>query len=54
MGLFVDEIFIGLRKQNLDLFEGMLNTVNNFLPGGSRPMIFEFGKTLGSYHLEMT
>lgn len=45
--------YLGLKKQNLELFEGVLDNVSKVLPSGIGSFLFEAGKTFGSYHLEI-
>ena len=45
--------YLGLKKQNLELFEGLLDNVTKVLPSGIGSFLFEAGKTFGSYHLEI-
>jgi len=46
--------YLGLKKQNLELFEGVLDPLTKVLPSGIGSLLFEAGKTFGSYHLEIS
>jgi 2-polyprenyl-6-methoxyphenol hydroxylase-like FAD-dependent oxidoreductase len=43
---------LGLKKENLNMFQGALDSVDKFIPKDLKSKIFEIGKSVGSYHLE--
>lgn len=46
-------IILGLSKTNLDVFGGALAHASSFLPSQFKSQLFDFGKSVGSYHLKV-